>query len=40
MYSIYDKLLEVPNELIYFCFKGGDRESISVDDHTAKWEKK
>ena len=31
--------MEVPNELIYFGFKGGDRESISVDDHTAKWEK-
>ena len=31
------KLLKVLNELIDFCFKGGDKEYISVDRYGAKW---
>ena len=35
----FDKLLKVFNELIDFCFKGGNDEFISVYGHGAKWEK-
>ena len=32
----HDKLLKVLNELIYFCFRQGNEECISADDHGAK----
>ena len=35
----YDKLLKAFNELIDFCFKGGDGEFIYVDGQRAIWTK-
>lgn len=34
-----DKLLKGFNELVDFCFKGGDRQFIFVDGHGDKWRK-